>query len=422
MNTTWSTAIGIQHEEQQNLREKQKEDDAKEGVCDRRLSRAARFILRKHLSKLLRAVVPPNKNQRKDNNNKNAAIKEDDEETVWDLLHRVLPKTAGNNNNFASCLLHPSLDRFKADEEHVAMVSPQINLKAYPSSIVKARHKESPQRPQFWYQSTYSGKVFATRFYLDWHMDRCDQPDGHPLSDNGCVDCYCPATTWCQALGGESACHEVALQLEPYYDRGSGGWGDDRSYVQHKMDKKAHSIPCDKDTIEQSRQACHALFESCGWNREDDSSTEVSPLSGRVVHTHICEALACPNRIFHHMLGGLHPEAWMDEWHLEWSRQTLIQHELGIVGILIVFGLLVWYLPFIWKGLGGETGWSRLVDVGDRDRRRPNASGRRLLQKSSSTAGSRRQASGLSSLSPWKTRPTTSYADPSQKRAVGKAD
>jgi hypothetical protein len=412
MNATRSTTFGT-HEEEHHLRVKEKDEDAVEPVCDRRLSRAARFILRKHLSRVWSAVVPPDKNQRKDS--KNVAM--DDEETVWDLLHRVLPIAAGNNN-VDLCLLHPSRDRFKADEEHVAMVPPQINLKAYPSSVVKARSKESPQRPQSWYQSTYSRKVFATRFYLDWHMDR-SEPNGQ-LSDSGCVDCYCPATTWCQALGGESACHEVALQLEPYYDRGSGGWGADRSHVQHKMAKGAHSIPCDKETIELSKQACRALFESCGWNSEDENST-VSPLTGRVVHSQICEALTCPNRIFHHMLGGLHPEAWMDEWHLEWSRQT-VQHDLGIVGIVIVLGLLVWYLPSLWKGLGGETGWSRLVDAGDRGRRRPDASGRRLLQKSSSTTGSRRQVSGLSSLSPWKNRLTTSYSDQRQKRVVGKAD
>ena len=341
--------------------------------CDRRISRAARTILHRHLSKLVAL-------RNGDSSNKN------DDITVWDLLDETLPAPHLHSNS-DRCALIPFKDSLKEDEEHTLQLPAQLNARVYPTTTLKARRKSSSQRPEAWYQCTYCGKIFMTRYYLDWHMNNQHRQINSDESDG----LICPATSWCHILGGKRACHEMALKLEPYYDRGSGGWGADSSFIQHRLAKEAHAIPCTKYTIIESQLACHEMLELCGWKQDDrDEAASSTRVTGSMVHHQICDSLQCPDRILHHVLGGLHVDSWLEDWHIKWTSETN-HHHIGMAGVLVVAGLLLWYLSSIWKYSYGV--WNRVSTTDDglreRQRRRQrDISGRRLLQKSKPTSSS----------------------------------
>jgi hypothetical protein len=294
--------------------------DSEEAKCDRRLSRAARELLKRHLIRHFQAGSP--------------------DDSLWTLLQRILPPDVPD-----SCPLLSYNDALKADEDHSARIRPKPSNLAYPTSILKHRRKTSSRRPESWFQCGYCQKIFATQYYLDLHME------DHHSKPRDVMTC-CPATAWCPALGS-SACNEVALEFEPYYDRGSGGWGDDAVHVQHKLTKQAHATPCTTESIKQAKSKCHELMDLC----------HLDP-------THICGSLACPNRLLE-----LHPHEWMEHFRETWSNEN--SHSVGVFGTLLVIGLLLWYLSF-W--------WSSIVPSGSRRGGRQDPAGRRLLRKSSSAA------------------------------------
>ena len=365
--------------------------------CDRRISRAARAILQQHLSKLVA---------------KTASTNGDKDANVWELLYQTLPDSQINSSP-DNCVLIPAKDMYKEDEEHVREMPAQINVRAYPSSTLKARKKMSSKNPNLWYQCGYCSKIFMTRYYLDLHMDNQHRHEINSNNDEESVDgLVCPAQSWCRILGGDGSCNQMALQLEPYYDRGSGGWGADSSFIQHKLAKEAHAIPCTKETIAESKRACHEMLETCGWTQHDDgddasmSGSAASVLSGSAVHYQICGSLQCPNRILHHVLGGLHVESWLEHWHIQWSRETE-HHQIGFFGFLLLAGLLLWYGSSIWNHIFGTT-W--INNAGPHQRRRRSqgdVSGRRLFQKS------KQRSSSSWMPSSWKT--SASNARRSQK-------
>jgi hypothetical protein len=291
--------------------------DLEEKKCDRRLSRAARELLKRHLIRHFQAGSP--------------------DESLWTLLKRVLPADVPD-----SCPLLSYNDALKADEDHSYRIKSKTSNKAYPTSTLQHRRKIFSRRPESWFQCGYCQKIFAAQYYLDLHMNEHHSKPKHLM--------ICPATAWCPALGS-SACDEVALELEPYYDRGSGGWGDDAVHVRHKLTKQAHATPCTTESIKQATSKCHELVELC----------HLDP-------THICGSLACPNRLLE-----MHPHEWMEHFRETWSNEK--SHSLGVFGTILVVGLLLWYL---------SSWWSSIVPNGSRGRKDP--AGRRLLQKSSSSA------------------------------------
>jgi hypothetical protein len=366
-------------------------------VCDRRLSRGARAILKRHLLQAL--LLDPDGNNNNNNNNNNQKHAGTEDETVWSLLDRLLPSHDNNSSISESrsrqaaekCLLLPSRDIYRQDEQNVKVVKAQLNnlALAYPTTTIKARRKTlsgggggSGQRPTSWYQCGYCGKTFATRFYMDLHMDTYHPPPplvppGNHLDLHSSPPFWiCPATRFCRAMGG--GCHDMALTLEPYYDRGSGGWGEDGRFIQHKLTKKAHADepPCTSRSIQQAKKDCRVLMENCGL----DSSGSM-----------FCDSLACPNRLQQVLAqygsggGGRGAEHnylyWIDQWQDEWSLAH--NHSIGVVGILLLIGLLLWYA---WYAVAGSTCWdwwsSQPVSSLSSARHNNNPQGRRLLQKS----------------------------------------
>jgi hypothetical protein len=288
-------------------------------VCDRRLSRAARTLLHKHVRRLVVDL------------DIDIGIDRDyyySEDSVWTLLEHWLQDATS-----AECPLFRDVGRH--DEEHSVAVKAPDNLKgAYPTYVLQQRRQASPKRPQHWFQCGYCGKTFATRYYLDVHLQHHHNNHNHHHHhhhhhehDNArtiptaAVDpsLVCPAQEWCRVVGGLANCHEQALKDEPYYDRGSSGWGADGKSIQHKWTKLAHSVPCDLETI---RADCRTvLLDSC---RVSDASLVL-----------LCDMLSCPRHHFWQTPSLVVP----DHWHEMWLQESH-HHGSGVVGgILLCLGL-----------------------------------------------------------------------------------
>jgi hypothetical protein len=246
----------------------------KDDDCDRRLSRASRKLIRGHLLRIF-------------GENHEA-------ENVWNLLEHWLPI-----NRRGECPLLPSLDKHRIDEEHSIRIKASKNFAgAYPIAAIKGRPKES--RPKTWFQCAYCGKTFSSRFYLDVHINHT-----HKVEERST---YCPASDWCQAVGLAN-CHDVALEDEPYYDRGGDGWSTDAKLVRHKFLKYAHSISCNEEDIQSD---CHSILEACGITDPSQSW---------------CSSLSCPQHRFGENIRDI------------WDRES--EHLSGRLLLLVVLLLVM---------------------------------------------------------------------------------
>lgn len=263
-------------------------------ACDRRLSRAARKLVHQHLLRILETE-------------QDLFYGFLDQYDVWGLLEHWLH---GRVRTRPECPLIPSLDAYRVDEEHSLEVEvPRKMHGAYPSFVSQKRPKSS--RPQTWFQCAYCGKTFSSRFYLDAHLQRT-----HRLEE---TSTFCPASDWCRAVGLAN-CHRVALEDEPYYDRGSNGWGDDGKLIRHKLMKIAHEVSC---SVEEIRAECNSVFEACGITEDS---------------TRWCDSLICPHHNFANMLS---PDQLKDVWASE------IQHSGGFLFAIIC--LAIYFVAyFLW--------------------------------------------------------------------------
>lgn len=324
--------------------------------CDRRLSRAARELLKRHLLR----HFPASADGSSANNNNDVGL-----ET---LLKRLLPANVSDD-----CPLLSFNDMLQADEDHSYQIPAKISNKVYPISILKHRRKNSAnKKPESWFQCGYCQKIFATRYYLDVHMEDYHSHSKQNQPPNSVMTC--PATSWCPALGGSWACDQIALEDEPYYDRGSGGWGADAIHIKHKLTKQAHRTACTTASIQQAKGHCQELMEH---------QCHLGPTSK--FHM-ICDSLACPNHHYR-LLEDMHPHEWMEQFRETWSHEK--SHSVGMFGTILVMGLLVWYISIsgwwsrmvvLMSGNGSGSGSS---SSSSQQRGRKDPAGRRLLQKSS---------------------------------------
>lgn len=263
--------------------------------CDRRISRAARKLLHRHLLQLL------------DNDENDYSLSYSDYQNVWSLLEHWL--VAGGQKK-STCPLVPSLDWHRVDEEHTIEIKTPRNFNwAYPTQVIKTRGNQG--QPKSWYQCAYCGKVFSSRFYLDTHFH-----DKHRMEENSK---FCPGDEWCRVVGGVANCHAAALEDEPYYDSGSNGWGAEGKLVKHKFVKQAHALTCNVDEI---REDCHSILEDrCG-----------------MTQPHWCDSLTCPNH--HHFW-----ETTEQNLQKLWTKE-MDEHPSVILVLAVFFGLL-FFLAFI---------------------------------------------------------------------------
>ena len=291
-------------------------------MCDRRLSRAARAILQEKL-----LASPQGKKL------------EEKPADFWQLLELFVGHSEydGASNTTTTCPLWPSHDLLRADELHSAVIpaDPKRIPRQRRTGFTTARfaHVYSHGHNPYWYQCLYCHKTFSTRYYLDRHMANQHATTIHNNDNNTHI---CPATDWCPFLS-PTACHDRALQDEPYYDKGSGGRRNDRYKVEARLWKQAHAVPCTAAAATAATITCRAVGDACF--RHHDTAAYWKNV--------VCRRLSCPSRLQHLyfrsqqdgdlILQQLHQ--WQDEWS-DWYEE---HPNVGWAGSGTLLLLLLYY-------------------------------------------------------------------------------
>jgi len=304
----------------------QQETTSKNDVssCDPRLSRAAREILRVHLARAWkiagRTASAPERYRRLDASEWN----------VWQLLDDTLAVDA----DVDACPLFPDRDIGKYYEEQsieidgLSSITKTERQGAIPGSMVKEA-KPRKVNPVF-HQCGICHKNFTSQFYLDRHFElKHNNGAPHP-------DAVCPAQAWCNNFLSHNFCHDVALELEPYYGPGSAGYGADRHAVHRKLVHEAHnSRPCAAADLEAVQAACHGMVRACF---APDS------VIGQQLNQTLCVRHTCHGRLHQLLLGGggrsiLHPNDYY--WHNH--DEDHHNHRLGVAGFAILVAVVCFY-------------------------------------------------------------------------------
>mmetsp|Transcript_5696 Transcript_5696/g.12398 ORF Transcript_5696/g.12398 Transcript_5696/m.12398 type:complete len:413 (-) Transcript_5696:49-1287(-) len=366
--------------------------------CDRRLSRAARSILVRHVLPILRHHSPSpaaaaSSSQLSSRNRKrslswsktdaNTPEKPEDPTELWEILRDHLSLSNGTSAAAASCPLDPRYD---------VLLYHETNSHAIPNPAHvgrPARHRSRYNGPAVLHTCEICGKSFHTRYYLDGHMDRAHYTswDGTQVQDpvvlvdvnaeekEATADAstsstndiekerpkqwICPATALCPSLGGMEECDRVALETEPYYGRGSAGLGSDGPAIRSQWQRKLleETASCSEEQMATSRVRCRELFASCfGFGTEQRDLLDE-------LQTHFCDRLTCQHRL-QGLAGSLSHtfHSLREEWDHHHSH-----HGLGVWGCIVVLVLAVFYggMAFgLWgrkssrKGGAGRFSWS----------------------------------------------------------------
>ena len=385
-----SSSLTPLHTHQYQPQNEKSNQDIIAPFCDRRLSRAARSLLMEKLQNG-RSSGYSSKSGRDEKDKED----ENGHKIVWSLLERWMgerldTRTSGSipSARDDSCPLHQPerRDVYYDEESTISIVSPD---EAFPGGkkyamkaafpIISTSASSPSQSPLLskgsWYKCGICGKVFSTRFYLDFHWETSEHcrrlrhslksaknnrqegdPHGQLTSSSLSFNPICPATDWCPLVGGMSACHERALRDEPFYDRGvstssstySGRTVDDEGLmlVRHKWSKIFHSIPCSVETI---RHDCRSILKSCGLL--DDTSEK---MFGEGT---FCGKLSCPTQqgawqylqdetesFYHWYKSGFKSKESHDYHHEELWKNQESHHAnlLSSVGVAVLLGFVGW--------------------------------------------------------------------------------
>ena len=326
--------------------------------CDRRLSRAARFIVQKLILDFFQSTTIHRHHHRYGstttliNENIKALLSDynDNIQTinVEDLLRLLLPPlpppVAVNHRRddddvddddqllFCPFQLEQVIDVFEHERNHTKL----LNARTFRTQWIQGRHQHTssishlilnlPSRGYsynpYLYQCLYCQKVFTTQYYLDQHMqnkhgqEKQQHEQQHDNSNNNNKTMnegnkqkkkkkieICLSRDWCQFL--PDYCHEKALELESYYGPGSEGRRqEDRSTIYTKLWKQAHIIPCTHDRMKQAKESCQNMLRTCfprrHDNNNDNNNNELQQLQWsfrEYWQSRVCDQLSCPNRL-----------------------------------------------------------------------------------------------------------------------------
>jgi hypothetical protein len=359
---------------------------AHSSVCDRRLSRAAREILKRKLqqTRLLAdssystagTYTATSTNNGKENGNTGM----DTDITVWELLDRFLVPNS-NAATSSKCPFVPSRDLLRYHEEH-ALTVPAQGARYSATSAPLVGRRRTGGRPA-WHQCALCKKLFSSRYYLDQHFDNrhaqelssetntsksnnsIGDSDADPSID---MEFYCPAVEWCRAFS-DQACQDMALELEPYYDRGSDGYGNDRWTVSRKLSQAAHAVPCTTAAMEEATRQCRLTVGACFGGAKEGGDAHLTntaaPPGGRQLYLEesLCPTMSCHSRLHQLFAGastGVRPASStsrtttgstttvtltdrIQEWQDEWTYYNQEHGKVGWMGFLLIIGLLLWY-------------------------------------------------------------------------------
>lgn len=293
------------------------DDSEPSASCDWRLSRAAREIVRLHLVKAWKVAHAETAEAKY-----NLDVSE---WNVWQLLDQMMLATEDNEK----CILLPKRDLWKRHEEFSLEEGSDISMSnrhnAIPGWFHAGRRNEFKKNSVF-HQCGHCYKNFTSRYYLDRHFDL-----KHPLDERSFHSC--PAVSWCSFLTG-TACHDMALTLEPYYGPGSAGEGSDRYTVHRKLIQRQPA--CIDSNAQAAAVACRLVVQEC--------FGETSTLIAKHLSETMCAAHSCHSRLLHKLIGStgvmLHPDQWRVAW-VEYASEE--QHHLGWVGILVMLAVMGYY-------------------------------------------------------------------------------
>lgn len=372
-------------------------------TCDRRLSRAARSLLIRHLQSILSLVYPD------DNYNDGISISTT---SVWQLLERSLAphaysitsnKNGGNSNH--KCPLIPSKDMLRHHEEQSILLQPPPPKASsrHGISIRSSLYKLSKRAWQdnTLYRCGLCGKMFSSQYYLDQHLEHqhshqllSDQNNNNnENNDNNLEMLICPATEWCPGL---PSCAQRALELEPYYGTGSGGLGNyDRHAVHRSLWKEAHpelyDTACDEDQMRAQKYKCQQMMRDCFSSVEDGDDTTGEHQRQREIHRQLeqslCDPISCPDRL-HQLFFAATAKSndatammmkHMHEWQDDWEGYYYQHHGLGRTGMALLVILGIWYGGYLYQ-TNNRNGSKWL-----RHSNHNNKKGSRLLQKGGGT-------------------------------------
>jgi uncharacterized C2H2 Zn-finger protein len=206
-----------------------------------------------------------------------------------------------------------------------------------PELYVQGRSRQNQQRlqnaPQF-HQCSLCGKTFATRYYLDRHLER-NHLASDPATSAGVRSC---AADWCHDFLSLQACHDAALEDEPYYGPGSGNHAPASpasTKTKHTWFQRAHNIPCRDGEMLHTKARCHSVVQGC--------FPPNSTLSIRL-EQHMCGALSCHHRLYRIFQKHSGIDAGWNHV-FEWEAWNAHHHQWGVVGTIVLALFVGVYAP-----------------------------------------------------------------------------
>jgi hypothetical protein len=300
------------------------------GVCDRRLSRAARSLVEEGL----RGMVPT----------------ADDASLEQMLAYLGVPS---DKVDTAACPLRGVGDWHA--EPHVGTVqmpiTPSTSASLPGGGLTTTLVGRLVQGDAQVYECLLCGKLFSSRYYLDRHQEtQHDQQSADQMTMDSTAaiaqTLMCPATDWCSFLA-PTACHDRALRDEPFYGRGSSGRRSDRYERERQLWKQAHAVTCTTTSLAHARTACQDVAQTCF----GESTTRVH------WESHMCGAplAACPHPLQRwtllrttHANGDLTFRQF-HEWQADWQYWSSEHHAVGWTGGLLLTALVVYYARLGWQ-------------------------------------------------------------------------
>jgi hypothetical protein len=346
--------------------------------CDRRISRAARSLLVRHLRSILMSAT---KKYKMDASSNDMDL---ESATVWQLLEYSLAPQAYSSDS--KCPLLPSRDSLRHDEEHsLVLLPPPRNTASRLGISIRSALFRIP-KTSWWktpaYQCGFCGKLFISRFYLDRHLDA---HHSNATTSQQKQSMICPAVSWCPGL---TSCAQHALEIEPYYGPGSGQWShQDRNEVKRHLEAQVRGLSphCDEAVMQQTKRRCSEMMQECF------GETSATEMRQAYIHQHLqqslCQPISCPDRLHqlffaataHSNQAAAMMMQHVHEWHDEWEDYYAHHHTLGMLGMALIIGILWWYASYLWHASTNYCGSYRWM-------RQKDPKGTRLLKKRSSSS------------------------------------
>lgn len=277
-------------------------EDSVQFSCNRRLSRAA--------FKLVKRLLQPRKQHL----------------PVEVLLEQTNP---------ATCFLHPSRNILRKDMNLLNDLATTVTVRTHPSTTFWPRPN---QRSRSLYPCPHCSKTFASRYYLDVHLE-----GHHPtiLPNNDSNNQVCPATAYCEALYG---CEETALESEPYYGRGTGtGSGAEAMQIQQYYAR--HIPPCNDTYLQgQVQPRCRKLLLDC--------FSHVAEVDMVELHERICHKMTCAN-VLHQKLLPSHTQHDVHDWKEWWQyhhNQSVPSFLSFLCLLAVILSVLVYAVRLYYNG------------------------------------------------------------------------